>query len=163
METREVLTELRKQQGLTQDEMAEGLFVTRQAVSRWETGETIPNTETLKIISRKFDISINTLLGQPQDLICQSCSMPLNDIDNFGTEVDGEVNTDYCVHCYKGGGFAHDCSLEEQVETNLRFLVEYNAEQGLSYTEDEARAILKIHLGTLKRWKESVPGDTSLR
>ena len=153
METKEVLTELRKKQGLTQDEMADELFVTRQAVSRWETGETIPGTETLKIISKKYDISINELLGQPQDIICQCCAMALHDIDNFGTEADGQPNTDYCIHCYKEGSFTHNRSLEEQVESNLRFLDEFNKANGFKYTEDEARAILKIHLSALKRWR----------
>ncbi len=48
---------------MSQDELAEKVFVTRQAVSRWENGETVPNTETLKLLSRLFDVSINTLLG----------------------------------------------------------------------------------------------------
>ena len=52
------------------EEMAE-TYNTRQAVSRWENGETIPNTETLKLLSKFFDVSINTLLGSPRQLICQ--------------------------------------------------------------------------------------------
>ena len=40
--------------GMSQDELAEKVFVTRQAVSRWENGETVPNTETLKLLSRLF-------------------------------------------------------------------------------------------------------------
>ena len=48
METKEVIRSLRAKAGLSQEELAEKLFVTRQAVSRWETGETTPNTETLK-------------------------------------------------------------------------------------------------------------------
>ena len=48
METREIILELRTQKGLSQEELAEKVMVTRQAVSRWENGETIPNTETLK-------------------------------------------------------------------------------------------------------------------
>ena len=46
METKDVIHELRNKAGLSQDELAEKLFVTRQAVSRWENGETVPNTET---------------------------------------------------------------------------------------------------------------------
>jgi hypothetical protein len=105
------------------------------------------------MISKKFDISINTLLGQPQELYCQSCAMTLNDADNFGTEKGGELNTDYCIHCYKDGGFTHNRSLEEQVEMNLTFLDEFNVENGSNYTEDEARAILRMHLVSLKRWR----------
>ena len=48
---------------MSQEELAEKVFVTRQAVSRWETGETVPNIETLKLLSKLFDVSINTLLG----------------------------------------------------------------------------------------------------
>lgn len=70
MNTGEIIKEIRTKNGLTQDELAEKLFVTRQAVSRWENGETFPNTETLKAISELFDISVNTLLGQPRKLIC---------------------------------------------------------------------------------------------
>ena len=47
MDTKDVLRELRTKTGLSQDELAEKIFVTRQAVSRWENGETILNTETL--------------------------------------------------------------------------------------------------------------------
>ena len=63
MNTKDVILELRTKKGLSQDELAEKVYVTRQAVSRWETGETVPNTETLKLLSRFFDVSINTLLG----------------------------------------------------------------------------------------------------
>ena len=72
MEFHEVFTHLRRQMGYSQKETAERLFVTRQAVSRWERGETIPEVETLQAISRLFGVSINTLLGSPRTLICQS-------------------------------------------------------------------------------------------
>ena len=43
--------------------------MTRQTISNWETGETTPNTDTLKLLSKLFDVSINTLLGSPRELI----------------------------------------------------------------------------------------------
>ena len=70
METKDIILELRTKKGLSQDELAERLFVTRQAVSRWENGETIPNTEALKLLSKFFNVSINTLLGSPRELVC---------------------------------------------------------------------------------------------
>ena len=76
METKNVMYELRTGKGMSQDELAEKLFVTRQAVSRCEYGETVPNTETLKLLSKLFDVSINTLLGSPRQLVCQCCGMP---------------------------------------------------------------------------------------
>ena len=61
METKEILLELRTRKGLSQEELAERVMVTRQAVSRWENGETVPNTETLKLLSKEFDVTINSL------------------------------------------------------------------------------------------------------
>ena len=79
MQTKDVIHSLRTEKGLSQEELAEQVFVTRQAVSRWETGETIPGIDTLKQLSMFFDVSINTLLGSPRQLICQCCGMPLDD------------------------------------------------------------------------------------
>lgn len=69
MDTKEILLKLRTKSGFSQDELAEKLFVTRQAVSRWENGDTVPNTETLKLLSKLYNVSINTLLGSPRELI----------------------------------------------------------------------------------------------
>ena len=52
METKSIILELRDKAGLSQDELAEKVYVTRQAVSRWENGETTPNTETSKLLSK---------------------------------------------------------------------------------------------------------------
>ena len=100
MDTKEVLLGLRTKRGLSQEQLAEQVHVTRQAVSRWETGETVPNTETLKLLSRLFDVSINTLLGSPRQLICQCCGMPLED-PNISREPDGTFNEEYCKWCYE--------------------------------------------------------------
>lgn len=59
MEIRDILKNLREKNNLTQEQLAERVQVTRQAISRWETGETQPNTDTLKLLSRVFDVSIN--------------------------------------------------------------------------------------------------------
>ena len=55
METKDVILRLREERGLTQSALAQEVFVTRQAVSRWETGETLPETQTLKLLSRLED------------------------------------------------------------------------------------------------------------
>lgn len=51
METRDIIKKLREKNGLTQEQMAERLMISRQAVSRWENGETQPDTESLKLLS----------------------------------------------------------------------------------------------------------------
>ena len=53
MDTKDILYNLRAKKGLSQDELAEKVFVTRQAVSRWENGETTPNVETVVLLSHK--------------------------------------------------------------------------------------------------------------
>ena len=73
METKNIILELRTKKGLSQEELAQKVMVTRQAVSRWENGETVPNTETLKLLSKEFDVSINTLLGDTSQIVCQCC------------------------------------------------------------------------------------------
>jgi len=149
----QVIVDIRKQHNLSQEELAEKLFVTRQAVSRWENGETTPTIDTLKAIAEKFDVSAGALLGLSETPICQSCSMPLESLDDFGVNADGTANTEYCNHCFTDGAFTHNRSLEEMVESNLRFLDEFNTQNGTAYSEDEARTVLKMHLATLKRWQ----------
>ena len=91
METKDVILQLRIQNGWTQEELAEKLCVTRQAGSRWETGETTPNPETLKQLSALFDVSLHALLGAPRQLICQCCGMPLEE-SSISKEPDGTPN-----------------------------------------------------------------------
>lgn len=63
MEFNEKLQYLRKQQNMTQEQLAEKLFVSRTAVSKWESGKGYPNIESLKCISRLFSVSIDELLS----------------------------------------------------------------------------------------------------
>ena len=63
MEFNEKLQELRKNKGLTQEELAEVLYVSRTAISKWESGRGYPNIESLKEISKFFDVSIDDLLS----------------------------------------------------------------------------------------------------
>jgi len=107
MDVKDVILKLRTKNGFSQDELAEKVFVTRQAVSRWENGETIPNTETLKLLSKLFDVTINTLLGSPLELVCACCGMPLKDTD-ISHEKDGTFNENYCKWCYDEGDFTMD-------------------------------------------------------
>lgn len=147
MEMKDILKNLREKNGLTQEQMAEKLFVTRQAVSRWETGETQPNTDTLKLLSKEFNLSINTLLGSPRQLICQCCGMPLSEDELISREQDGAFNEDYCKWCYADGKFAYSSK-----ETLLDFLIGHmpNPE---NLPDDERRKQFDTFLSQLKHWK----------
>ena len=107
MEVKNMILELRAKKGISQEELAEKVFVTRQAVSRWETGETVPNIETLKLLSKLFDVSINTLLGSPRQLVCACCGMPMDD-SSVSHEKDGAFNEEYCKWCYADGEYTLD-------------------------------------------------------
>ncbi len=145
METKEVLLELRTKHGFSQDTLAEKVFVTRQAVSRWETGETVPNTETLKQLSKLYDVSINTLLGSPIQLKCQCCGMPLED-SNTSKEKDGFFNENYCKWCYADGEYMyHD--MDDLIDVCVKTMAN---EQ---HSEDEIRSYLKETLPQLDYWK----------
>ena len=63
MEFHEKLQELRKNKGLTQEELAEALYVSRTAISKWESGRGYPNIDSLKEISQYFSVSIDDLLS----------------------------------------------------------------------------------------------------
>ena len=63
MEFNEKLQELRKQKNLTQEELAEALYVSRTAISKWESGRGYPNIDSLKAISKFFAVSLDELLS----------------------------------------------------------------------------------------------------
>ena len=146
MDTKEILYHLRTQKGLSQDELAEKVFVTRQAVSRWENGETTPNVETLKLLSRLFDVSINTLLGAPRQLICQCCGMPLDD-STTSKSPDGDFNEDYCKWCYADGQFKY--TTKEQL---IDFCVTHMATE--AWPAEQVRAHMEAVVPELKHWKK---------
>ena len=147
MEMCEILKNLRLSRALTQEQMAERLLVTRQAVSRWETGETQPNTETLKLLSKEFGVSINTLLGAPRSLVCQCCGMPLTEDGQISREPDGSFNEDYCKWCYAEGTFTYDSK-----DALLDFLTVHmpNPE---NQPDGVRRSSFDRYLSTLKHWK----------
>ena len=147
MEIKNILKSLREKNGLTQEQMAERVSVTRQAVSRWETGETQPNTDTLKLLSREFDVSINTLLGSPRQLICQCCGMPLSEDSLISREPDRSYNEEYCKWCYADGEFAYQTK-----ESLLDFLVGHMPNPD-HVTDEERRAQFDSYLSQLKHWK----------
>ncbi len=145
MDTKDIILELRTKNGLSQEELAEKVFVTRQAVSRWENGDTVPNTETLKLLSKLFDVSINTLLGSPRQLVCQCCGMPLED-SNISRETDGLFNEEYCKWCYADGEYMyHD--MDDLIEVCVKNMANEH------FTGEQAREYLQNMLPKLNYWK----------
>lgn len=145
MDTKDIIFELRTKKGMSQDDLAEQVFVTRQAVSRWENGETTPNIETLKLLSKLFDVSINTLLGSPRELICQCCGMPLEDT-NISKETDGFFNEEYCKWCYADGEYMYH-NMDDLIDICVAHMA------GETLSKEQARVYMKNLLPKLDYWK----------
>lgn len=93
MEFNEKLQKLRKDRGLTQEELAEALFVSRTAISKWESGRGYPSIDSLKEISKFFSVTIDELLSTERLLsiaerenksnIQKMCNLLLGIVDLF--------------------------------------------------------------------------------
>ena len=145
MQTKEILYELRTRKGLSQDALAGKVFVTRQAVSRWEKGETVPNTDTLRLLSEVFGVSIDTLLGSERPQICQCCGMPL-EAPIISREKDGTPNEHYCKWCYADGTYTYS-DLDDLIDVCVQHM------QDGTHTEAELRTYLREKLPQLDYWK----------
>ena len=87
---KDALARLRRERGLTQEELASRLYITRQAVSRWETGATEPSIDMIKLIARELEVPVMRLLG---------------------TETE-----DFCRWCYDQGAYTYETTMEEMIE-----------------------------------------------
>ena len=91
MEFNEKLQELRKARGLTQEELAEALFVSRTAISKWESGRGYPSIDSLKQIANYFSISIDELLSGER-LITIAENENRTNLKNIGNMLFGVVD-----------------------------------------------------------------------
>lgn len=152
METKEAIRELRVRSGMTQDELAERLHVTRQAVSRWETGKTVPDTALLAAIAAAFSVSVDRVLGLRQDAVCQCCGMPL-DGATVSTEPGGGINDEFCRWCYADGQFTYS-----DMDSLIAFVVEHFATPDCP--PEQMRAYMQEKLPQLRYWAGKARVDT---
>lgn len=149
MAIKDVLLRLRRERGLTQEDLAKKLFITRQAVSRWETGETAPGIDMTKLIAVTLDVPVTELLEMPEHY-CQSCGMMFTAPDQHGHEADGTEVEDFCRWCYDDGAYTYEATMEDMIEDCAPRMAE-----AMGWTVDESASLLGAVLPTLKRWKES--------
>ena len=145
MDTKDIIRKLRIEHNLSQVELAGKVYVSRQAVSKWENGETIPNTETLKLLSKLFNVSINTILGSSKQLICQCCGMPMDD-NIISKDKDGSYNEEYCKWCYVDGTYTYH-NMDDLIDVCVKHMAND------SFSEEEARSYMKDLLPKLDYWK----------
>ena len=91
MEFNEKLQELRKRRGLTQEELAEALFVSRTAVSKWESGRGYPSLDSLKEISKYFSVSIDELIG-PEEILTAAKDEKKASLDQYLSLICGALD-----------------------------------------------------------------------
>ena len=141
----EALVTTRKDRGLTQEQVAAKLYVTRQAVSRWERGEVAPGIDMIKLIAAVLDVPLAHLLEMPEHY-CQSCGMILTPSD-YGTDVAGQPTDRYCKWCYEGGEYTYETTMDAMIEDCAPRLA-----QNTGMTPDEAVSLMGAVLPQLERW-----------
>ena len=85
--------------------------------------------------------------------ICQSCGMPMEEKD-YGTNKDNGLNEEYCAYCFQNGKFTMNCTMEEMINHNLKFIDEFNKDAHTNFDEKSAKEEMLKYFPTLKRWKK---------
>lgn len=89
------------------------------------------------------------LIKQPKGPFCQSCGMPLERTEDFGTAENGFKVNDYCHYCFINGAFADpDISMQAMIDKCINILVQQNI-----MLEGQARALMTEFIPQLKRWQ----------
>ena len=151
MTIKDVLPQIRKEKGITQEELARKVYVTRQAVSRWENGETTPSIDMAKLLASVLDVPVMRILDLPQEPSCQCCGTPFS-VPNMdkGSDADGTENPNYCKWCYDHGEFAN-ATMDEVIEKSAPYLM-----QATGVSLDEAVSFMGALLPSLARWKGTI-------
>lgn len=150
MAMKDIIAKIRDEKGLTQAQMARELYVTRQAVSRWETGETSPGIDMVKLICTTFQVPLERFFEMPMEYYCQCCSMPIPQPELHGTEADGSRSDDYCLYCYQHGDFtAKGVDMDEFIEATAQMEAD-----ALGVSREEAVSLMATLLPHLKRWSK---------
>lgn len=148
MSTGSILKSLREEANMTQQDVAEKIHVTRQAVSRWENDETIPGSDLLVTLSGLFNVSVDTLLESPVVRYCECCGMSIEP-SIMGIDGNGELDPRYCKWCLNNGEFVYT-----DPSQMLDFLVANLPLEGMN--EDQCRQTYQKHLLELPYWKQKM-------
>lgn len=83
-----------------------------------------------------------------EEKFCQSCGMPMNENEEYGTLKDGSKSEDYCSYCFSEGSFTSESSMQEMIDICVPIVAE---ECGIS--KEVAKAQMEQFFPTLKRWQ----------
>lgn len=87
-------------------------------------------------------------------VICQSCGMPLQKSEEFGTEADGSPSREYCTHCYQNGAFVWQCTMEEMIDSCALMIEKTKGTKENGLTRERAAELMMGYFPNLKRWKK---------
>lgn len=88
------------------------------------------------------------VLENSENVICQSCGMPMKRNEDFGTNKDGIKNNEYCIFCFKEGQFTDkDITMEHKIERNIMIAID------MGIPEEKARQMAENIIPKLKRWQ----------
>ncbi len=86
--------------------------------------------------------------NQPEGIFCQSCGMPMKKMEEFGTNIDGSKNKEYCFYCYKNGKFTEPNITKEQMIEKCESIMKQ------MHIPDAQIEQTKTFIPMLKRWKK---------
>ena len=85
-------------------------------------------------------------------IYCQSCAMPMQKDEDYGTNSDGSKNEEYCVYCYKDGVFTQDVTMDEMIDISFKHMKEF-FKTDPNFNEQNALDDMKSYFPKLKRWQ----------
>ena len=163
MEFHEKLQELRKQRGLTQEELAQALYVSRTAVSKWESGRGYPGIDSLKAIARYFSVSIDELLNG-EKLLDLAQKENAGNVRRIGGLLRGALDVGAVslavlpLYAHEAAGTVYAVSLMDYVQSALWLRVSYwvlivllmvmgGVQIALAKRQKQSRAVMWTSLG----------------
>lgn len=143
MDMKDIIAAIRKDAGITQEEMASKLYVTRQAVSRWETGETAPSIDMAKLICLTFDVPLERLfdmlgLKYLQDVVANERAYGAEIRARYGDDVIDAANRKYVLADDAAHLQANE--LELAIKDQLRLAMATGSARGM-----EAQRLAAMH------------------
>lgn len=87
-------------------------------------------------------------------VICQSCGIPLQKSEEFGTEADGSPSREYCTHCYQNGSFVWQCTMDEMIDSCALIIEKTKGTKENGLTRERAAELMMGYFPNLKRWKK---------
>lgn len=145
METKDVILQLRTQKGLSQDELAERILVTRAGGIPLGKRRDRAQHRNAEAPTKEFDVSINTLLGTPRQLVCQCCGHAVGGC-HHQPQQGWLPQRGLLQMCYADGAYTYN-SMDDLIDACVRHMTNEH------FTEEQARAYMRDLLPTLDYWK----------